>query len=359
MFKFGHFMMLKRKFARLKLGKGELLLLLLGVVTFFWLHGDLLFFWDTIIPFQPASDIHLYLFTWNQGISAGVPNIANEWLSYFLSFYILHTILGLTIPLSQAILIYLLFVFSGITMYRLIKFLINENYSSIFSLPSFIGALIYMFNFYVAYYLLSDFYESWFIYSLLPLIILIFLLGIKKSIEKRTYWQEILYLVLLFGIVSVSFWEPPYLIWAIFLMAIFSYNSFLTNKNKIDKKSWLLILRFFAISIFLIIITGLWYIYTYIYTTFSNYSQVSSSGVSQVSYNNLLSSFLSSGNTPFLRLLNIVAIYPQIAPIPNNLYEWQNFYFFIDFIFILSVFAFYKYSWVFLLQMGFVDHHNQ
>lgn len=159
---------------KLRASSGELSIIISGLVVILWLHGNLLFFWDTIFPFHPASDIYFYSFTWNQLIFNGVPNQANEWLGYFVVIYILHNIFGLSFPLSQFFLLYFLFTLSGITMYRLIKYLMKDINKTNFSLPSVSGALVYMFNFYVANFLLSDFFESWFVYSFLPLIVLIF-----------------------------------------------------------------------------------------------------------------------------------------------------------------------------------------
>ena len=150
-----------------------------GLVVLLWLHGDLLFFWDTILPFHPASDIYFYSFTWNQAIFNGIVGQSNEWFSYFVVFYILHNLIHFSLPLSQFVLIYSLFSLSGITMYRLIKFLAHVNNNTNLFLPALAGALVYMFNFYTDIYLLSDFFESWFLYSLLPMIILVFYSGMR------------------------------------------------------------------------------------------------------------------------------------------------------------------------------------
>ena len=174
-------MIFKRNWPKIRIGRGELYIVIAGLVVLLWLHGGLLFFWDTILPFHPATDMYFYSFTWNQAIFNGVPSEANEWLSYFAIFYILHDLIHFSLPLSQFVLFYSLFTFSGITMYRLIKFLALENNNANLYLPALAGALVYMFNFYAAGSLLSDFFESWFLYSLLPLIILIFLFWNKKE----------------------------------------------------------------------------------------------------------------------------------------------------------------------------------
>lgn len=309
-----------------KIGSGELYLVLLGLIVLVWLHGNILFFWDTIFPFHPGSDLFYYSFTWNQGLNIGMPSPPNEFASYFFVMYILHDIFNLNYPTAQFILIYTLFTLSGITMYHLIKFLLNDNYDAKFSIPAFTGSLIYMFNFYVAYYLLMDFYESWFIYSFLPLIIIIILSGVKKSLIKKSYIPNIFYLVLLFQLISVSFWEAPYMVWTIMIIMIFILNFFINNKNKIAVKNRFSCIKFFIITVIAIFFSSLWWIYTYLWFLHINFSEMSSHGSASTSYNILINSFLYSGNYPYLRLLNIIAVYPQIVPIPNNMYIWQNVY---------------------------------
>ena len=324
-------MILTKILKKAKIGKGELYIALAGMVVLLWLHGYLLFFWDIIFPFHPATDIYFYSFTWNQGVFNGVPNTTNEWLSYFVVIYILHDILGLTMPLSQLVLFYCLFTLSGITMYRLIKFLSNENYNATFSLPSLAGALIYMFNFYADAFLVGGFFESWFIYSLLPLIIILFLSGIRKSVKNETYWNTILYLVLLFEIVSVSFWEEPYLVWTTFIIFVFILGYVLQNSDKKNKRNYVSIVKFLLISIFAIIITGLWYIYTYVQTLTGSLKSVSPAGAggTLVAYHILIDSLTSVGQEPLIKAINVIAIYPIYSPPPGGLFVWQNVYLFV------------------------------
>jgi hypothetical protein len=346
-----------RKFFKLitsKIGIGELLLLIIGCVVLVWLHGGILFFWDTILPFHPESDIYYYSFTWDQGFNNGAPLPPNEFASYFFIFYIFHNIFNLNFFLSQFVLIYILFTLSGITMYHLIKFLFNENYNAKFSMPAFAGSLVYMFNFYVAYYLLMDFFESWFLYSFLPLIIIIFLSGAKKSLIKKSYISNIFYLVLLFQLISVSFWEAPYLVWMLVIIMVFILNFFINNKEKIVGKNSLSLIKYFIITVVVIFFSSLWWIYTYIGFLYLDFSYVSMNGLASTSYYILLNNFLYSGNNPYLRALNIIALYPQIVSAPNNMYIWQNVYVLSvhNFIFIFSAFIFLVTIFLPMFQVG-------
>lgn len=313
---------------KFRIGRGEFYIIIAGMVVLLWLHGNLLFFWDVILPFHPTSDIYFYSFTWNQAIFNGLPNTPNEWLSYFAVIYILHDAIGFPLQLSQFALFYSLFTLSGITMYRLIKFLTNEIHDSTFSLHALAGALVYMFNFYADAFLLSGFFESWFIYSLLPLIILIFLGGIGKSTKKEIYWKEIICLIVLFEVTSVSFWEEPYLIWTIFIIFVFILSYVLQNRNRNNESNYVYIAKFLIISVSAIIITGLWYIYTYIHVLFGSLKSVSQSGTggSLTSYYLLINSLTSVGSDPLMRLLYLVAVYPVHSPTPGPFFAWQNVY---------------------------------
>ncbi len=320
-------------FTKLRIGSGELYILLAGIVVFLWLHGGLVFFWDTILPFHPASDIYFYSFTWNQAIFNGIVEQTNEWLSYFIFFYIFHSLIQFSLPLSQFILFYSLFTLSGITMYRLIKFLARENINANLFLPALAGALVYMFNFYADSYLLSDFFPSWFLYSLLPLVILVFYSGMRKSANREAYWLDILYLIVLFEVISVSFWEEPYLIWAVFILFIFILSYIFSEGFMRKREKIISITKFLFISISSIIITGLWYIYPYIINLFSNLRNISPSGSgnSLISYHILITSLTSAGPDSFMKALRLLAIYPTYSPAPNPLFVWQS-----DYLLVLS-----------------------
>ena len=321
-------MIFKKNLPKIKMGRGELYIVIAGLVVVLWLHGGVLFFWDTILPFHPASDIYFYSFTWNQAIFNGVPGQTNEWLSYFVVFYILHSLIHFSLPLSQFVLFYSLFTLSGITMYRLIKFLALENNNANLYLPALAGALVYMFNFYAAGSLLSDFFESWFLYSLMPLIILVFYSGMRRSVNRETYWLDILCLIVLFAVISVSFWEEPYLIWAVFILFIFILNYIFREGFIRNREKFISVIKFLFISISSIIITGLWYIYPYLNNVFSNLESISPSGKggTLAAYHILVTSLTSTGTDPFMKALQLLAIYPTYSPAPGELYVWQNVY---------------------------------
>ena len=321
-------MIFKWDLSKIRLVPGELYIAITGMVVLLWLHGGLLFFWDTIMPFHPAPDIYFDSFTWNQAIFNGVPNQANEWLSYFTVFYILHSLIGFSLPLSQFILFYSLYTLSGISMYRLIKFLAFENGKTNFFLPALVGGLVYMFNFYTFHYLLFDFYVSWFLYSLLPLIILIFYSGIRKSINKDPYWSDVLCLIVLFEVISVSFWEEPYLIWAVFILLLFVMDYIFRNGFAQQRDKYISIIKFLFISISGIVITGLWYIYPFVNNVFNSLKNISPSGQGNnlAAYRILVTSLTSAGPNPFMRVLHLLALYPTYSPAPGPLAVWQNSY---------------------------------
>lgn len=150
----------------------------------------------------------------------------------------------------------------------------------------------------------------------------------NKSVKKEAYWIDILYLVMLFEIVSVSFWEEPYLVWTVVIIFIFVFNYILQNRDKRVKGSNLRILRFLLISTTAIVITGLWYIYSYIHEIFYSLNSISPSGTggSLSSYYILINSLTSPGVAPYMKILYLIAIYPTYTPAPGSLFVWQDMY---------------------------------
>lgn len=309
------------------MGLGELIIFLVSFIIIVWLHGGTLFFWDTVIPFHPQSDLFYYSFTWNQLIGNGIRGIPNEWGSYFIVMYLLHLI-GLGINISQTILFYILFSFSGFSMYRLIKFLTNNRYTSKFSIAALSGALLYMFNFYFMNNLIVDFFESWFIYSFLPLAIILFLKGLEKYLLKEKYFSNIFYLVVLVQIMSVGFWEPPYLVWTIFIFCIFTINFF--YKYFYSYKNLLLMSKYILMVILIIFVTDLWWIYSYIVSSLYLINIISLKGPpgDAVAYKILLTSYLSYPSNPIKSLLEVIAFYPSVSHSALNVgyYPWGNTY---------------------------------
>ncbi|MGC8725541.1 MAG: hypothetical protein ACP5RS_03075 [Thermoplasmata archaeon] len=334
------------KFISSNFGYGELILFLVGLIVIGWLHGGILFFWDTVFPFHPAASIYYYFFTWNQLISNGQAGAPNEWGSYFFIFYILYS-LRLGLHVTQIILIYILFSFSGFSMYRLIKFLHNEH-SSKFSIVAFSGAMLYMFNFYVLSFLLFDFYESWFVYAFLPLAIIVFLKGLKGYVLKESYFKYIFYLVILVEIMSVGFWEPPYLLWTLFIFFVLTIDYFIKHFNL--HKNMLDLFKYLSIVLVIILITNLWWIYTFIWETMYvlNLLSFHGSGGGLTAYMILMNSYLNYPPNPFMKFLNILAFYPNVGPYNsyNGYFTWAPIYlkyivFFValSFIFIIAIFA--------------------
>lgn len=256
--------------------------------------------------------------------------------------------MGLGLHITQMVLVYILFSFSGFSMYRLIKFLHEKGYSSKFSIIAFSGAILYMFNFYVLSFLLFDFFESWFIYAFLPLAIIVFLKGMKNYILKQNYFKYIFYLVLLVEIMSVGFWEPPYLLWTLFLFLVLTIDYFFKHFNL--HENMLALFKYILIVLLIIIVTNIWWIYSFILETTELVSIITPSGNAGFStaYRILASSYLYYPSHPFSHFLNVVAFYPIVTPYSsyNGYFLWAPVYlnyslFFIgiSFVFMIAVFA--------------------
>jgi len=296
-----------------------IVILLSGFVVFLWLDGKMLYFWDMWFPFNPPADIYYFSFTWNKLLAHGGPWTPNTMLMYWLWIYLFHNIFGLSIQVSQLTLVYILFTLSGLSMYCLITYL----YKTFFrikrsSLASLSGALVYMFNYYATYFLYSQIFPSWFLYSLLPLAIVVVLDGLKRSESGKVPIGNIIALVILFLFMSPGFWEPPYIVYTVFIFSVFFIAYLLDRKPPIRN-----IIKFLSLALLGIICTGLWWLYIFVHMTSVSISTISPGSYKYEVLRRALTTF--SGNEPF-RLLNLIRIYPPYFPIPNNVYTWQEIY---------------------------------
>jgi len=290
-----------------------------GFVVFQWIDDKILYFWDMQFPFNPPADIYYFSFTWNKLVEQGAPWSPNQMLVYWSSIYLLHNIIGLSIQRSQLVLMYALFISSGITMYCLVSYL-QHTYSPSkkFNFAPLSAALVYMFNYYAALFLYSQIFPSWFLYSLLPLAIVVLLDGLKRSESGKVPMGNIVALVVLFLFMSPSFWEPPYVVYTAFISSVFFTAYLLDRKPPIRN-----IMRFLFPVLLGITCTGLWWLYIFAHMTSVSISATSSGSYMYEQLRRALTTF--SGNEPF-RLLNLIRVYPPYFSIPNNVYTWQEIY---------------------------------
>ena len=330
---------------KLELQRPETIIFLIsGLVVLEWLHGDLLFFWDEVFPFHSGSDIYYYSFTWGQLYgSFGNPIQPNEYLIYFFLIFLMHNIFFLSYTLSQTLLIYSLFVLSGLGMSKLILFLSNYQMTNKFFLVPLSGGLLYMFNFFVSGFLFADFNVVWFTYALLPFAILIFLKGLKLALRDEKYHKYVLYFAVLVQLMSIGFSLTPYFILFIILLFVVLLNTIrneLDITHRINKKR---VLHYLIYIIILVFVTGLWWEYAFIQSVFLDITTLSSAGIYSFQANYMISEFTTGGLSQIKRFFYVFASYPiPNAAIGANIFSWQSVYINSSSVFIIlaSVFIF-------------------
>lgn len=310
-----------------RIGRNRLLevtaLALVGLVSILWLNGGLLFFWDLVLPFRSSLDTYYYSFTWGQLLGEGAPSSPFEYGSYFPTMVAFHQYLGLSLAVSQQFLIYLLFAGSGLSMYALVSWLRRDrSHLAAYDVVPITSALAYMFNYYVAYYLLSDFFPSWFLYALLPLTLLLFLKGAQSAILGKTYWWYVAGVALVFQAMSAGFWEPPYLVYTIFLLIVAWYclrwRSPSNNRVGCSRAR-----NYLLVTLSATVLCSLWWLYNFTYFVGQALYIVTPRGAASGTYSALIQSF---AQPPPNRFLNLIAIYPQSLPSNSNNYTWGNLY---------------------------------
>jgi hypothetical protein len=300
-----------------------ILILLAALVSVLWLRGGLLYFWDAIVPFDASSANYYSSFAWQQLFGSGIPAAPYEYGSYFPVMVVFQTA-GLPIAAAQQLLFYLLFASSGASMYLLASALdarLRRVSLPVAPLPA---ALFYMFNFYVALYLLSDFFESWFLYAFLPLEALLLVWGIEAARERRPFWLPLIAFVLTLQLMSAGFWEPPYLVYSLGLLFVVVLLVHLARERP-EPGSVRRRMAFWVSLGIAAVLSSLWWLYSY--ALFTRLSTSSSTQLSRQAYNTVLYKFQQPTPHPYFHFLSLIALYPIQLPSNSNTYSWLSAYF--------------------------------
>ncbi len=313
----------KNNIKRILLNENSFLVYILIFISFslpyVWLHGRIIYFWDGILPFKTSSDLYYLKFSWNQlnGLGYSIP--MDKFNIYIISYYIFQVFTN-NIALTQYILLSVLIAFSSLGMYLLLKYitlLLNKNVNCVFP---FIGSLFYLFNYYFIF-VFSDFYPVIYMYSLMPLSILIFSKMIESFGNTKKYIIYSIIFSLLLEIISYSF----SLLVPMLFFFVFTLISYLFIFIKYILKFKFNLLKYInntLIFISIILTMNIWWIIGY----FINYSSESAStAISGIS--TIIIDFTTNGYYP-LKLLSTISIYPQLFPIKyGNNWFWIAYYY--------------------------------
>src|SRR5438445_1071517 len=132
-----------------------LLFFLIGLVVVVWFRqGYFVYTWDTTYPVNATEYLANFANVWRSIISTGYSDANGlPFIPYFAIVYLLQNLVGLPILVAEAVLYYILFVFSGISMYIFAhEFSRGLLSAKELRMVSILSGMFYMMNLYTLYY---------------------------------------------------------------------------------------------------------------------------------------------------------------------------------------------------------------
>src|SRR2546427_545873 len=293
---------------------------LAGLAVLTWFRGFLLYHWDTIFPFNPTIMIQAFYWPWSDLISTGTPVLGNVSLPYFALAYMLESVLGLSALGSQISIYYLLFIIGGASMY--LFFVGQSGAFSTLSRKLRFGAvassLVYMFNPYAMVYIWMVFSQEAYLYSTLPLLLLLFQRGLEKSARGVIDWKVITVLagVTLFATPALGI--PAFSIPVLIGFAMF-YLLWLLPRDHMGR--WKDSIRFVSLVGLSLFCISLWWIYPTIFLYGTQLTRAS--GASQGSgIPDLISNSVHTNYFNVFRLLGMFPLYNSMR-YPHYDFAWM------------------------------------
>ena len=310
------------KLKKMLLNKNLYLIYLLLIISFslpaIWMHGRIIYFWDGLLPFKTASDLNYFSFSWNQLNGLGYGNVIDKLNIYILSYYIFQIFIG-NIAISQYLLFSVLIALSTLGMYLLLRhlsLLLNKSVNNIFP---FLGSLFYILNFYFIF-TFSILFSAMYVYSLLPLDILILSKVIESFNRAKLFFIWTVLFSFLLELTSSSFLLVPMLVFFIFTILSFLFI-FLKYIIK-DKLNLITYIKNILLFVFTVLAMNIWWIIGYFIDFQSESASTSISGLSTI-----VIDFTTNGYYP-LKILSTISLYPQLFPIKySNNWFWIVYYY--------------------------------
>jgi len=297
------------KIMNLGLRTDIVLLIVVGIVPLMWFRGfPIIMGADFELPLLPREALSRSMYLWEEiqfgGWDQSQVNLPKIPYYFFLSA---SSSVGIPLHLIEKIVFAALFVLPGLSMYYLSIILFKNNLSRL------LGALFYTLNLYTLIHWHNGQMLVILPYAVIPLLLGIFLRGLKK--------KQIFKYAVLFGLASVLMAPGsrfPLMVVALFLTASLSILYLLLHRNKIEIS---FTLRFTLACFLMSLIANLWWIIPVL-----SLLQSSSENV-QLLLGGLKHVYLESGFTSFLevsRLLGEWGWYTTHNSVPY--YTFANMY---------------------------------
>lgn len=233
--------------------------LILGLVVFFtWFGKDFLFTGtDVYFPISRISSIYRNLFTWSTN-STGSQSTSMSIIFPYGLFLIVSEKLNLSLPLTQHLWYYYIFVLSGLSAYLFSKTVIKKTFNVDTIIPPMIAGIFYMANPFVAV-MSSTYTPLWLTYASMPFKLYLVIIGFGSPQKLK----DVIFRVLLWLLISSSsYGNPKYLILDIipYIILLMLYLFFEKNKTSI-KNTLVYCIQFLS----LLIIFNLYWLIPQIY----------------------------------------------------------------------------------------------
>jgi len=294
-----------------------ILFFLIGLVVVVWFRqGYFVYAWDTTYPVNAAAYLANFANVWRSINSTGFSDANGlPFLPYFAVVYFLQDVVALPLVIAEAVLFYLLFVISGISMYIFAhEFLQGVIESKQLRVISLLSGAFYMINLYTLYYIWRIFTVEAFLLAFFPLVAFETWKGLAKA---RTLGKidipGIGRIVLLSFLILPAFTNPAFLLTgAAFLSLLIVYGLWqrpLTRKSLFRQAGFAtLALTFWALS-------NLWWILPQLANTGVVLSRLGPD------WADLQSNSIHSPLQNVLRLQGLPPLYQQV---PGAIVYWFN-----------------------------------
>ncbi len=200
-----------------------LLILFIGLISFTWFrNSDFIMGVDTVFPVN-LNFSEAYFSVWSKVAFGDADFVKLPVLFPYAYFFKLLSLTGVLLDprLLERLLIYFLFVFSGISVFRLSK----ESYPRLGNLAHIVSSVFYMFNFYVMFLLTALPIYLLFSYCFFPLVLSVFV----RAVRGYSIRNAIITGILMFLVLTPSYATPPYLL--LHLLILFLYGLFVLLNN--------------------------------------------------------------------------------------------------------------------------------
>ncbi|MGA3110548.1 MAG: hypothetical protein ABSE15_00765 [Candidatus Bathyarchaeia archaeon] len=306
------------------------IILVVGFLSITWFRGNFLIkSGDSFFGLSPNFQLTSNSYIWNPVVGSYAQEIGG--LPYYLFMTFLGNI-GVPLIVSEKMLFYFLFTFSGLSMYYLSTVLMGNHQKRLIGL---ISALFYMMNSFTLINIwgnIIDFSTLVFAYALLPVSLGLFIKGLNTKNFRYLFFILIAWLI---G--SVAWLNPAFMIPIV--IVLFLYMSFFIMIERKNKAKIIFALKFCFILLLIWLFLNLFWILPAVSLIAQEYGTAQLSG----SY---LSVFIGTSSTASimnnLRLVGYGTLYSNFLGDPY--FTWSGVYlsnpFFIIMSFLIPILAF-------------------